>query len=592
LEQIANNGRVLEIQMTTMPGGGIVTTYTDITERKASEWALRDSEQRIRLITDAVPALIAYVDSSQRYRFTNSPFEEWFGRPRSEINGRLMSAVLGPELYDARRDAIEAALAGQHVTFEMSLPLVKGSIECALATYEPHFGPDGEVLGFFALIQDITERKRAAEQLREAKEGLERRVVERTAELTALNAQLKQEVEDRRQAEAALLVAKGEAERANMSKTKFIAAASHDLLQPLNAARVFAAALSESRMAERNRGLVANVCQALNSVDDLLSAVLDISKLDAGGQRPGLSDVPIDALLTSLVAEYMPQTKVRNLSLRKVTCTAVVRTDPILVSRILRNFLSNAMRYTPSGRILLGARRRRDGLEVQVWDSGIGIPDDKRHEIFDEFRRLADDSHGNDRGMGLGLAIVERIARCLNHPIGVRSTLGRGSMFSVTLPFGNAPYRAEPPDAGLILPTRADGIAGTCVVVVENDPAALEGMRALLQSWQCTVVTTNGRAGTLAQLRALNRRPDVLLADYHLDNGQTGLQALADIQDLYAPPLPGIVITADRTDDIQSQIREAGYHLLNKPLKPARLRSLLAHLTQSEQEGRSDTRSA
>ncbi|HLN24496.1 MAG TPA: PAS-domain containing protein, partial [Patescibacteria group bacterium] len=408
MEQMTDNGRVLEVQLGPMPGGGVVTTYTDITERKASEWALRDSEQRIRLITDAMPALIAYVDSSQRYRFTNKPYEDWFGRPRSEINGRQMRAVLGEALYNDRRHAVDAVLAGEKVTFEIALPLVNGLIEVAQATYVPHFGADGEVLGFFALIQDITERKKAAAQLLEAKETLELRVIERTAELTTLNLQLKQEVEERSQAEAALRIAKGEAEQANMSKTKFIAAASHDLLQPLNAARVFAAALGESRMAPHNRGLVNNVGSALNAVDELLSALLDISKLDAGGQTPEISDLRIDGLLESLAREHLPQAKARQLQLRWIRSNAVVRTDPVLVGRILRNFLSNAMRYTPAGTILLGCRRRPEGLEVQVWDSGTGIPADKLKEVFDEFRRLAGDSHGKDRGMGLGLAIVDR----------------------------------------------------------------------------------------------------------------------------------------------------------------------------------------
>jgi PAS domain S-box-containing protein len=578
MEQMTDSGRVLEVQLGPMPGGGIVTTYTDITERKASEWALRDSEQRIRLITDAMPALIAYVDSGQRYRFTNKPYEDWFGRPRSEINGRQMRSVLGDALYNDRRHAVETVLSGQKVTFEIALPLVNGLIEVAQATYVPHFGADGEVLGFFALIQDITERKRAAEQLLEAKENLELRVFERTAELTTLNRQLKQEVEERRLAEAALRIAKGEAEQANMSKTKFIAAASHDLLQPLNAARVFAAALGESRMAPHNRGLVNNVGSALNSVDELLSALLDISKLDAGGQTPEISDLCIDGLLESLAREHLPQAKARQLALRWVPSGAVVRTDPVLVGRILRNFLSNAMRYTPAGTILLGCRRRADGLEVQVWDSGTGIPADKLKEVFDEFRRLAGDSHGKDRGMGLGLAIVDRIARCLNHPIGIRSTLGRGSMFSITLPYGNS-QKVKPQDSPFALPATIDRVAGTLVMVIENDRAALEGMQALLHSWRCTVIAASDADAALSQLHQRNCVPDVLLADYHLDDDATGLQALAAIQALFPQPLPGVIITADRSDEMQSAVRKAGYHLLNKPLKPARLRSLLAHLS-------------
>jgi PAS domain S-box-containing protein len=554
-----------------MPGGGMITTYTDITGRKASEWALRDSEQRIRLITDAVPALIAYVDSTQRYRFTNKPYEEWFGRPRSEINGRHMRTVLGPELYQARRDALDAVLSGQRVTFEIGLPLLKGRIEYAVATYVPHFGNDGEVLGFFALLQDITERKKAAQELQEAKESLEIRVAERTAELT-------QEIEERRQVEAALRIAKAEAERANMSKTKFIAAASHDLLQPLNAARVFAAALSETRMTERKRGLVANVNVALNSVDELLSALLDISKLDSGAQTPEISDFDINDLLKSLAAEYQPQAKARDLVLNWVPCRAVVRTDPVMTGRILRNFLSNAMRYTPAGRVLMGCRRREGGLEVQVWDTGIGIPEAKQAEVFEEFRRLARDSHGKDRGIGLGLAIVDRIARRLDHPIGLWSEPGKGSMFSVLLPYG-VHHQARPQEQAVALPAPLHRVIGAGVLVIENDQSALDAMRELLRTWQCRVVAAESLENALPQLRLLERAPDVLVADYHLDDGRTGLDALTALQPLFDHPVPGIIITADRSDAVLNAVREAGFHLLNKPLKPARLRSLLAHLT-------------
>jgi PAS domain S-box-containing protein len=571
LEQMVDNGRILDIQLNPMPGGGMITTYTDITGRKASEWALRDSEQRIRLITDAVPALIAYVDSTLRYRFTNKPYEEWFGRPRSEINGRHMRTVMGPELYAARRDAVDAVLAGQRVTFEIGLPLLKGRIEYAVATYVPHFGNDGEVLGFFALLQDITERKKAAQELQEAKESLEIRVVERTAELT-------QEIEERRQVEAALRIAKAEAESANMSKTKFIAAASHDLLQPLNAARVFAAALSESRMTERKRNLVANVNVALNSVDELLSALLDISKLDSGAQTPEISDFDINDLLKALAAEYQPQAKARGLAWHWVPCRTVVRTDPVMTGRILRNFISNAMRYTPSGRVLVGCRRHVDGLDVQVWDSGIGIPEAKQVEVFEEFRRLARDSHGKDRGIGLGLAIVDRIARRLGHPIHLSSSLGRGSMFSVTLPYG-VHHQARPHEQNLALPAPLHRVIGAQVLVIENDQSALDAMRELLRTWQCKVLAADSLENAIPQLGTLDRPPDVLVADYHLDDGRTGLDALSTLQPLFSHSVPGIIITADRSDAVHNAVREAGFHLLNKPLKPARLRSLLAHLT-------------
>ena len=580
MEQMGDDGRVLEIQMNSLPDGGMVATYTDITERKAAEWALRDSEQRIRLITDALPALIAYVDTGQRYRFTNKPYEEWFGRPRSEINGRHMRTVLGDELYEARRFYVEEVLAGRLVTFEIVLPTMRHAIEVALATYVPHFGPDGEVQGFIALIQDITERKKSAMQLREAKENLERRVAERTIELTTVNSKLQQEVEERRQAEEALRVAKAEAEAANMGKTKFIAAPSHDLLQPLNAARIFTQALSETRISGRNRGYVENVVRALDSVEELMTALLDISKLDSGAQVPQVADFMLDDLMAMLVKETSAQAAARGLELRWVKCGGAVRSDPLLVLRILRNFLSNAMRYTPKGRILIGCRRLPQGIAVQVWDSGIGIPDDKLSEVFEEFRRLAQDSHGRDGGIGLGLAIVERIARRLGHDIQVRSRLGVGSMFGVVIPYGDdakAHERQRAAKAPISLPAGADKLDGARILVIENDEDERDGMRALLEGWRCWV-SAAGDSNQVAAAFLPDARPQLVVADYHLDDGRTGIQAVQEIRARLNCDTPAVILTADRSDEVMAEVKSIGAHLLNKPLKPARLRSLLAHL--------------
>jgi len=577
MEETGEDGRILEIRLSPMPGGGVVSTFTDITERKRSDWALRDSEHRIRVITDALPALIAYVDAEQRFRFANRPYQEWFRRPLGEINGSPMRQLLGPALYEAHREHIELALSGQNTSFEVELGAAHKKFRFALANYVPHFGADGAVIGFFALVQDITERREAAQLLQDAKQSLEQRVVERTRELTALNLQLKQEVEERRQAEEALLVAKAEAEQANMSKTKFLAAASHDLLQPLNAARVFAATLAESRMAERNHHLVGHLTVALNAVDELLTALLDISKFDAGAHTAEISDFSLAPLLGALMQEYSPQAAARQLSLRWVACSGVVRTDPMLISRVLRNFLSNALRYTPSGRLLLGCRRRPDGIELQVWDTGIGIPADKLTLVFEEFQRLNAQGVSQDGGIGLGLAIVERISRRLGHPITVRSKLGCGSMFGVLLPFGDrgkvAPAAAAPPQ-----PASIDRVVDTAVMVIENDPAELAGMTALLRSWRCVVSAAEHGDAALCQLQRTGKAPQVVVADYQLDNGKTGLQALRSIQAFYQRPIPGIIVTADRTETVHSAVRRAGCHLLNKPLKPARLRSLLAHL--------------
>ena len=565
-EQQTPDGRVLEIRRNPMPTGGFVTTYADITAHKRSEEALRDSERRIRLVTDAMPALIAYVDNQRRYRFTNKAYEDWFRRPRSEIDGHPMDEVLGAALYGKRSHYVDRALAGEDCVFEMSFPVAGSAVEFALATYVPHRTPTGEVLGFFALIQDVTRERHAADQLREAKETLEQRVEARTAEL--------------RQANDALAQAKGEAEQANLSKTKFLAAASHDLLQPLNAARVFAAALAERRMSPRNRTLAENALAALEAVDELLSALLDISKLDAGVLNPSIGDFAIAPLLAAMEAEHSLQAKARGLGLKALGSSLAVRSDSRLLARILRNFISNAIRYTDRGRILVGCRRRGERLLVGVWDTGIGIPADKHEEIFEEFHRL--DTDGRERGAGLGLAIVQRIARRLDHDLVLRSG-PRGSLFGVMVPLGTAAAASGPPAATAPVTT----LTGTIVLIVDNDASVLQAMAALLEGWGCAVLACPSAAGALRRLRALPRPPHLIIADYHLDRGETGLDAIAAVREWAGNAVPALVVTADHGPEILAAVRDNGHHLLTKPVKPARLRSLMAHLLAGRRDGSS-----
>ncbi len=254
------DGRILEAQRNPMPDGGFVLTFYDITRRKRIEEALRDGERRIRLITDAMPALISYVDAGEVYRFVNEPYRRWVGQSEDSIIGRRMAEVLTPEYYQRRKSYIARALSGETVTFEVELTPSGAPVPAyGLATFVPHIGDDRAILGFFTLMQDITERRRIEAALKEAKGTLERRVEERTAALTVVNEKLQQEIAERREILAALQVAKSEAEQANLGKTKFLAAASHDLLQPLNAARLFVSALSERDQEAASRTMINNV---------------------------------------------------------------------------------------------------------------------------------------------------------------------------------------------------------------------------------------------------------------------------------------------------------------------------------------------
>jgi CheY-like chemotaxis protein len=333
--------------------------------------------------------------------------------------------------------------------------------------------------------------------------------------------------------------------------------------------------LSDRPQDQQNRVLVDNVDESLGAVEDLLDALLDISKLDAGAVSPEISDFDVSALLAPLTTEYTVLARERELELRSVSSNCILRSDVKLLRRIIQNFLSNAIRYTGAGKVLLGARRTAAGLRIEVWDTGPGIPAEKLDEIFEEFRQLHNARSGRDRGIGLGLAIVKRIAKMLGTSIGVRSVPGRGSVFSVTVPFGQAPVALargaarQAPDLGL---------SQSVVLVIDNEQSILTGMNALLSGWNCRVYSATSGDEALQVLPGLPAPPDIVIADYHLDDGVSGVTELQRISRACGRVLPGIIITANRTQEAQDIAKRHGYRLLNKPVKPAQLRSLMIQL--------------
>jgi signal transduction histidine kinase len=404
---------------------------------------------------------------------------------------------------------------------------------------------------------------------------LETQISERTSELTKLTHQLKHEVAQRRQAEKALLAAKAQAEQANLGKTKFLAAASHDLSHPLNAARLFLGALCDEIATDRAHELLGRIDAALDTVDELLSALLDISKLDAGAWPVSLTNVQVGPMLERLADAYRPQAHAAGLDLRLVPTHAHVRTDRHLFERVLHNLISNAIRYTAEGRILIGCRHRGDRAVVQVWDSGIGIPEQMREEIFREFQRLGNAPRRDFKGLGLGLAIVDRIARLLDLDVTVTSEVGRGSCFSVSLARCAqiaTPEAAENPAPPL------PGLTGKCVVVIDNDQAALDATRAVLDGWGCRFVGATSCADALMQLSATKSNPDLIMADYYLDDDLRGTDAIESLRAHYGQNLPAMVVSGDRSFDLKNALKAAGFAFLPKPASPARLRAMMSYL--------------
>ncbi|RUR26676.1 response regulator [Vreelandella andesensis] len=386
------------------------------------------------------------------------------------------------------------------------------------------------------------------------------------------------------QVNARLLAANAEAEAANLSKTKFLAAVSHDLLQPLNAARLFASALETHALPEASQALVGHIGRSLKDVEGLLGTLVDISRLDAGVLHADKAPFAVSTLLDALAEEYRQVAAVRGLTLHYVPSSVVVDSDLALLARVVRNFLSNAVRYTEQGHLLLGCRRRANGLEIMVGDTGPGIPEPQRQAIFLEFRRANQSQSSHSRGLGLGLAIVDRISTMLEHPVTLASQLGYGSLFSVLIP-----YAAPSTGASSVAYAQKswpeserwqhNPLQGCVIWVIDDDPAIIEGMQALLGSWGCRVRA----AATVSALEAASdgERPAVLLVDYHLgDHRENGIDLAARLRRRY-PGLATVVITANHEAALKRATREAGMHCLLKPLKPLRLKMLLGALLES-----------
>ncbi len=409
--------------------------------------------------------------------------------------------------------------------------------------------PDG---GFVTSYADITAYKSAARDLRSLADTLRMRIDEATHDLAE---------------------AKREAERANRSKTRFVAAAVHDLLQPLNAARMFLSALHSRLHDPNSREVADHIEEALTAQDAILNSLLDISRLESGALETRTCDFPIAPLLETLAREFGILASAAGLQLDWVRSSAVVRSDEALLRRILQNFLSNAVRYTSRGRVLLGARREGDALRIEVHDTGPGIAPALQREIFEEFRRL-DEGGG---GAGLGLAIVERIARLLGHRIGLRSTPGRGSVFSITVPLGLAGATAsavqDAEAVGNDIARNDSSLAGYRVWCIDDDARVSAATRTLLERWGCRVELAEGADQALAAA-APGSTPELLLLDVRLGD-ITGPELYPRLVERWGAAPPVILITAERDEAIQQLARENGWGLLPKPVRPPALRALM-----------------
>jgi Na+/proline symporter/signal transduction histidine kinase len=528
--------------------------------------ALQFSRELLQAALEHLPQGVSVVDHELRLVAWNRRYVELFDYPPDLV-------VQEQPIEDLLRHNARRGLLGADGGGEIEA-LVERRLEHMRAgrAYEHERRmPDGHVIqirgnpmpggGFVTSYTDVSAYKRAEARLQELADTLEQRVRERTDELSHLAGEL--------------ALAKSAAERANAAKTRFLAAASHDLVQPISAARLFVAARDRERTGAEAEALMHNVEGSLSAAETLLSALLDISRLDAGALPVRREHIPLAEILDPLAAEFAVLAQERGLRLRARPCPRVVFTDPGLLRRILQNYLSNALRYTESGGVLLGCRRAGRELRIEVRDSGPGIAPERQQEIFEEFRRLQSVDAGGERGLGLGLAIAERSARLLGHAIGLRSIPGRGSVFWVRVPLGNAAgVRSAPPP-----PLEASkAFGGVTVMCIENEADVLAGLRALLESWGCRVLACRDLE---TALQAAPTPPDLVLADYHLDDDASGIDALDTLQARWQQPVPGVVITADHTPQARQAALERGYAFLPKPVAVAKLRALMNRLLAS-----------
>lgn len=509
---------------------------------------------------------ISVVDKDMRLVVWNQRYQEMFQFPEGLITiGRPIAEVIR---HNAINGDYGLGVLEQHVEQRLS------TMEQGKTSTHLRYRADGAVFevrgngmlggGYVNTYMDITNHKRIEAALKETNETLEQRVESRTKALVVANDELS--------------AAKTGADQANQSKTRFLAAASHDLMQPLNAARLFSSSLSQQHPTGKLANTLHHLDDSLGAAEELIGTLIEISKLDAGNLSPKFSHFPIDKMLQKLAAELTLLCQQKGISFNYVPCNVTVHTDENHLRRIVQNFLTNAMRYTPKGKVLLGCRLKKHVIEIQVWDTGIGIAPQKLNEVFEEFKRLDHPATQDVKGLGLGLAIADRTAKLLDHPLIVKSWQGKGSLFGIVVPVGDPKKIVTKATTHSQYNGGGGSLTSMTVLCIDNEAPILLGMEQLLSGWGCTVITALSMSQALQNLADVDLQPDVILADYHLDQDQTGTAAIARIRQVYHNQIPAICITADRTDEVAKAVADEDALILNKPLKPAALRATLSRL--------------
>ena len=548
---------------------------------------LRFSQELLQTTVETISQGISVVDAELRLVAWNQHYLELFDYPARLLyigcpvanlyRHNAERGLYGPLTSEQELEAhvqkrLDLLRHGSAHRFERRLP--SGAIVEVRGTPMPGGG-------FVTTFTDISEYRAAVDALEENRRTLEDRVEQRTAELLESNRAL--QLENRRRAEV-----EAQIRELHGAKTRFLAHTSHDLLQPINAARLFIASLQQKAAAGSWREMgddIHYIDSALTSAEQLIGALREISRLDAGNLTPKREHFPLRQLLDGLNAEFSVIAAERGLQLDYVATDAWVFSDRHLLRRILQNFLSNALHYTARGRVLLGVRHRaadadsgRKSLEIQVLDTGPGIAEEVQAQVFDEFVRLGGSERSADKGLGLGLAIAKRSADLLGHRIDLESVPGRGSMFSIRVPLGHVQTAAELPARVVTAPGNLSAVSVLCI---DNEVDILRGMRSLLEGWGCRVVTATSLGEALRHCND-SAPPQLAIVDYHLDHSATGVDALDALCEHWGVAVPGILVSADISEPVRNCAAERGWFYLAKPVKAAALRNLVRRLARRE----------
>lgn len=547
----------MQVSEQRMPDGGTIVMQTDITEhvrreREEHHKVLDEQSRIVKATLEHIEQGVLIFNAQRQLVEWNRAAVQMLNLPRDVATRGVPHNVF--ESIFCERSAFKHACCAERVFSWLNQSGKRRALRHELLThagvYFDVFGQEMHDGSMVVSFSDISTIKTAYQELHQVNETLEQRVAERTVAFQA---------------------ARDEAERANASKSRFVAAASHDLLQPINAAKLFISSLEQTELNIKQEKVVNRIAQSFHSVETILGALLDISKLDLGKVNLSVSEFALNPILDRLREEFEPLAKNKGLILKIVPCRLYLKSDPVYVRRILQNLLSNAIRYTDQGKILLGVRRRQGRAYIAVIDTGVGIAQGDRQKIFQEFQRI-DEAKSNESAMGLGLAIVDRACRMLNHRLELKSQLGRGSVFSVTIPRGSEHPEELP--SGPVPNGRVKLRENALIMVVENDPEIAEGMSSVIEGWGSTPIAVSNYDQAKATIDELGMQPDVYLVDFHLDDALNGIDVVLKLRKIYGPN-KAVLITADRSIELKKHAHSQGIFVRYKPIDIQDIESLL-----------------